>query len=232
MARRYHRTLERAVSGPVGTLEEERSRVPGFDGARVAPTAQGTRRTAAGAMQACQELSSVSALQLLRGRALEGSQPRPHHLFRDMEGECRGLRVSSRQPSQQLALRNVEEVDLAACAKLPGTRAIVLPLFASPEAEIEHHLHSEGESPARDLPLQRFDEPVPAIVLWLLCILTKETYVPLIGRQPKGRVLALERASQGRLAGTRQPDHQMESCHVWTRGAAEGTWRSAAGPSP
>jgi hypothetical protein len=83
---------------------------------------------------------------------------------------------------------------LATCAKLPGTRAIVFSLFASPKTEIQYHVYSQGQSPARNVPLQGFNEPVPAIVL------TKETYVPLIDCQSKCRVLMLERPSQGCLA--------------------------------
>jgi hypothetical protein len=89
---------------------------------------------------------------------------------------------------------------LATCAKLPGTRAIVFSLFASPKTEIQYHVYSQGQSPARNVPLQGFNEPVPAIVLWIFCILTKETYVPLIECQSKCRVLTLERPSQGCLA--------------------------------
>jgi hypothetical protein len=72
---------------------------------------------------------------------------------------------------------------LATCAKLPGTRAIVFSLFASPKTEIQYHVYSQGQSPARNVPF-----------------LTKETYVPLIDCQSKCRVLMLERPSQGCLA--------------------------------
>ncbi len=115
---------------------------------------------------------------------------------------------------QQLALRNVEEMDLAPCAKFPGTRAIVFSLFASPETKVEYHVDSQDQSPARHVPLQGFKGPVPSIVLWIFCILPKETDVPFIDSQSKCGVLLFERSSQGRLAGTGKPDHQMESRQV------------------
>src|SRR5262245_23965753 len=82
-------------------------------------------------------------------------------------------------------------MDFATRTKLPGARAKILSLFSRPESEIQDHVHSQGQGPARHVPLQSFHQTVPAIVVWIFCVLPEETDVPLIDGQSKCRVFML-----------------------------------------
>ncbi len=68
---------------------------------------------------------------------------------------------------------------------------------------------------------------MPSIMFWLLSILTKETYVPIIGCQSKSRLLMLKIPRKRSFSRARKPNHQMESRHTyfsldWYRSTCSG----------
>jgi hypothetical protein len=55
-----------------------------------------------------------------------------------------------------------------------------------------------------------------SIMFWLLSILTEETDVPFIGRQPKGRLLPFKRLRKRGFSRARKSHHQMERRHTYS----------------
>jgi hypothetical protein len=132
---------------------------------------------------AAAELYLFSALSFIRCRFLEERNPGAHHLFRDMKCHERLLRISLRQPPQQFLFRHIQEMNFAACAKLPGSRTIVFSFFPRPKAEIKDHIRPQYKRPAGHLPKQGFNERMPGVMRWVICILTEETQLPFIRRE-------------------------------------------------
>ncbi len=116
---------------------------------------------------------------------------------------------------QQLIRRYIEKVDFAAGTELLGSRSIVFAFLSCPEAEIEDDIRSQFKRSTGDVPQHRFNETMPSIMVWLLSILTEETYVPFIGCQSKGRLLTLKLLRKCGFSRARKSNHQMESRHTY-----------------
>ena len=71
-------------------------------------------------------------------------------------------------------LWNIEEMHLAPCAKLLRPCAEVFAFFTCPKPIIKYDVYSQSKRPARDFPLQRFNERVPSVVLRRFRILPEQ----------------------------------------------------------
>jgi hypothetical protein len=76
-------------------------------------------------------------------------------------------------------------VDFTTCAQLLCAVAIILPFNLGPESKIQNHIHSQRQQAPGNLPQQRFNLPVPVIVLRFIHIVTKQVRGPFVRRQPQ-----------------------------------------------
>jgi len=164
-------------------------------------------------------LPLLSALKFVRCWALEERNPWLHHRCGNIETCLRRLRISDRKPMHQLIRRYIEKVYFAAGSKLLRSRPIVFAFLSCPEAEIEDDIRSQFKRSTGDGPKHRFNEAMPSIMVWLLSILTEETYVPFIRCQSKGRLFTLKLLRKRRFSRARKPNHQVESRHTYPSAA-------------
>src|SRR5215213_9348546 len=98
--------------------------------------------------------------------------------------------------------------------KLLCSQPIIFAFFPCPKAEIEYYIRSQFKRPSCYVPKHSLDQTMPGIVFWLFCILTKETYMPLIGCQPKCRILPLKPSRERRFPRKGKSNHQMKGCQI------------------